>query len=59
LLTAGEYFIQVTDTGCIPVNEFFYDAESGDVFETFFVDVILGFDPDAFIPPKECGSLDT
>ena len=33
ILTAGEYFIQVTDTGCFPINDFFYDAERDDLFE--------------------------
>jgi len=47
------YVATVTEVGCVPVQSVAYSQRTG-VIHTSFYDVMLGVDPEHFVPPSDC-----
>jgi len=47
------YVTTVTEVGCVPVQYIAYTQRTG-AFHSSFYDVMLGVDPEHFIPPRDC-----
>lgn len=47
------YYVSVTEEGCIPVHEGVETKEYG-YMHTSFYDIEEGYDPERFVPPRDC-----
>jgi len=47
------YVATVTDVDCVPVQSIAYTQRTGAIHTSFY-DVMLGVDPEHFIPPSDC-----